>query len=561
MTTERPGLTFLMGGTLQASQAARTMTGLVAPWGQPGATSAGKLVLTRGSLRLPAELSRVKLVDYHQTPPQAIGYATAAQDTDAGLVMSFQLGSTAAASQALVEASEGLRDAFSVELGEFTAPNGLDVTDGLVTAVALVPVPAFADARVTSVAAAHHGKNGDTAMTADTQATAPEPQAAAAATATVAVTGPVVEPPAPDAPADAPADAALSPAAAAGLVQAAMRGDSSAQAMLAGLFGAGAPQPATGQPGQPARMPEALAGPTGRAVTAFSRADVTAALARCIRGESRHPALEAALSDIINTDVYEVVGEGSYVGQLWSAKTFTRRFVPLLRPGTLTSWQVRGWKWGVRPAGAAYAGDKADIPSNSPTVLPADTEAERWAGGHDIDIKFKHFGDTEFLDAYATAMTEDYAMDSDAIARAFILASASTPTGWDTLGAGKNVIYGAMLAGDLMSEQLDQDVEPDYYIVSRADFRTLIDLVDDDKPAFMSAFGVDPEKFIRSSAQTTGIVTAGLKGAGTFYELGGSPIRVEALDLVRGGINEAFFGYHATLLHDARGIVKVDISA
>jgi hypothetical protein len=533
--------------TVAAGQASRTMTGLAAPWGEEGFTSAGKLIFQRGSLRLPTELSRVKLVDYHQTPPQAIGYATSAQDTEHGLVMAFQLGSTAAASQALVEASEGLRDAFSVELGDYDAPDGLTVVDGLVTAVALVPIPAFANARVTSVAAAHHDE-GNSTMT-DTQAST-EPQATAAATQTIAVTGPVVEAPAPaPAPDEQAADAAQVQAAFAR----ALRGDNGAAALLASLVGADS---------GPARRPDELSGPhSGGRVTSYGRADVEAALSRVIRGESRHPSLEAALSDVINTNVYEVVGQDSYVGQLWSAKTYSRRFVPLLRQAALTSWRVRGWKWGTRPGGAAYAGDKAAIPSNSPTVLPAEEEATRWAGGHDLDIKFKHFGDTEFLNAYATAMTEDYAVDSDAVARAFILASASTPTGWDTLGAGKSLIYGAMLAGDLMSEQLDQDVEPDYYIVSRADFRAIIDLVEDDKPAFMAAFGVDPSKFIRSSAQTTGIITAGLTGAGTWYELGGSPIRMEALDLVKGGVDEAFFGYHATLLHDDRGIVKVDITA
>jgi hypothetical protein len=360
-----------------------------------------------------------------------------------------------------------------------------------------------------------------------------------------------VEAPAPDDNAETEAaQAGASAAVLAQAYQAALRGDSRAANVLAAAVG-----------GQPARLPADLAGPAARGVQTHSRAEVEAALSRVIRGESRHAAVEAALSDIINTDVWEVVGSDSYVGQLWSAKTYNRRFVPLMRQAALTSWKVRGWRWGVRPGGAAYAGDKAAIPSNSPTVLPADTEAERWAGGHDIDIKFRHFGDTEFLNAYATAMVEDYAVDTDAVARAFLLSSASTPTGWDSLGAGKSLIYGAMLAGDLMSEQLDQDVEPDWYIVSRADFRTLIDVVNDDKPAFMDMFGVDPDKFIRSSAQTTGTITAGLTGAATWYELGGSPIRVEALDLVKGGVDEAFFGYHAELLNDSRGIVKVDITA
>lgn len=527
---------------LQADQARRTMTGIVAPWGQAGRTSAGVLTLARGSLVLPADLRRVKLVDYHQTPPQAIGYATAAQDTDAGLVMTFQLGTTDAATHALLEASEGLRDAFSVELGEYVADAGGLVSAGDLTAVALVPIPAFSNARVTSVAAAHHHE-GNTTMS-DTDTT-PAPAATAAATATVAVTGPVVDtPPAPPAE-DTPADASL----AAAFAQA-LRGDTRAAQVLASAVGA---TPAS----TPARRPEGFHG-SGAAVSGHSPADVAAAMGRVMRGESS-PYVEAALSDIVNSDVYSTVGEASYVGQLWNAMSYTRRFVPLLRPGTLTSWKVNGWKWGVRPEVADYAGDKADVPSNEPTVLPASTTAARLAGGHDLDRKFRDFGDTEFIEAYFQAMTESYAAKSDAKALAFILASASTPTGYDGLVAtGGTVIDGAILAADLLAGVLDQDVEPDYYLVNRADRRsTLGGVTEHDRPAFMDMWGVDPSKFIGSTSVPAGTVIAGLKGAGTFYELGGSPIRVEAVDIARGGIDEALFGYYATLLHDSRGIVKV----
>lgn len=526
-----------------ADQARRTMSGIVAPWGQAGRTSAGVLTLARGSLALPADLRRVKLVDYHQSPPQAIGYATAAQDTEAGLVMTFQLGTTPAATQALVEASEGLRDAFSVELGEYAADASGLVSAGDVTAVALVPIPAFANARVTSVAAAHHQKGNTMPDAPDTQ---PTPAATAAATATIAVTGPVVEAPAPAPEGDTPADAGMSPQVLASAMVAALRGDQDAAAVLASAAGT-----------QPARRPEGLHGP-GHRVSAYTAPQVAAALGRVMRGESS-PIMEAALSDIVNTDVYSTVGEASYVGQLWNAMSYTRRFVPLLRPGTLTSWKVNGWKWGVRPEVADYAGDKADVPSNAPTVVPASTTAARLAGGHDLDRKFRDFGDTEFIEAYFQAMTESYAQKSDAKALAFILASASTPAGYNGLVAtGGTVVDGAILAADLLAGVLDQDVEPDYYLVNRADRRTTLSgVTEHDRPAFMEMWGVDPAKFIGSTSVPAGTVIAGMKGAGTFYELGGSPIRVEAIDIARGGIDEALFGYYATLLHDARGIVKV----
>lgn len=373
------------------------------------------------------------------------------------------------------------------------------------------------------------------------------PAAAAAESATIAVTGPIVAPPA-EAPTDTPADASSTTAVMAALAGA-IRGDAAAANVLASMVGAP----------QPARAPEGLGSGRSGAVSSHTVAEVNAALARVIRGESRIH-VEAALADIVNTDVYETVGEASYVGKLWEAVSYTRRFVPLLRPGTLSSWKVNGWKWGVKPEVADYAGDKADVPSNEPTVLPASTEAARLAGGHDLDIKFKHFGDTEFLTAYGEAMAESYAIKSDAKALAFIIASASAPAG-NATASGGNVIDGVMLASDLLSDTLDQDVTPDYFLVNRADRRELMDMVEADKPAFMSLFGVDPGKFIATKGLTAGTVIAGMKGAGTFYELPGSPIRVDAYDLARGGYDEAFFGYYATLLHDARGIVKVTLTA
>lgn len=536
-----PELSAVPAGLVTAADAPRrTITGLVAPWGATGSTSAGVLTLRRGGIRIPKDLRRVKLVDYHQSPPVAVGFATAAEDTEAGLVMTFQLGTTAAADQALLEASEGLRDALSVELAELTLEGGV-VADSLLTAVAQVPIPAYADARVTSVAAAHH-KEGSNTMPETTETPAQAPAAQAAATATIAVTGPVVEPPAPE---DAPSGTE-----AANVAQ--LLASMTPAQLMAALSGQGVTSD-----GAPAQAPANLHAAIASGTSGHSNAQVTAALARVFTHSTR-PELEAALNDITNTAVWETVGQDTYVGRLWEAVTFQRRFVPLLRPGTLTSWKVKGWKWGVKPEVADYAGDKAAVPSNTPTVLPVDEEAARIAGGHDIDRKFKDFGDTEFLNAYLEAMTESYARKSDAKALAFILASASTPVG-NATDAGGNVLDAAVLAGSML-EDLTDGGTADYFLVNRTDVRALGSVTMDERKAYLELFGVDLSKFIASSAVTAGTVTAGMKGAGTFYELGGSPIRVEALDIARGGIDEALFGYWAAILHDARGIVQVDIT-
>jgi hypothetical protein len=145
-------VTMTTPAVLTADATARTMTGVVVPYGQPGNTSAGRLTVRAGAVRVPDNLRTVKLLrDHDRSRP--VGYATAATDTPDGLVMSFRIGATADGDQALLEATEGLRDAFSVELDDLEL-DAATITGADLTAVAQVPVPAYQAARVATVAAA-----------------------------------------------------------------------------------------------------------------------------------------------------------------------------------------------------------------------------------------------------------------------------------------------------------------------------------------------------------------------------------------------------------------------
>jgi hypothetical protein len=64
-------------------------------------------------------------------------------------------------------------------------------------------------------------------------------------------------------------------------------------------------------------------------------------------------------------------------------------------------------------------------------------------------------------------------------------------------------------------------------------------------------------QIIPSSVLDAGTVLVGSREAATSYELPGSPIRVEALDMVKGGIDVGLFGYHAVVLHDAGALALV----
>ena len=58
-----------------------------------------------------------------------------------------------------------------------------------------------------------------------------------------------------------------------------------------------------------------------------------------------------------------------------------------------------------------------------------------------------------------------------------------------------------------------------------------------------------------------GQLVAGARPAATFYELAGSPLRVEAEHLSHGGRDRALFGYTAHTLDNPDGLVKVQFAA
>jgi hypothetical protein len=56
-------------------------------------------------------------------------------------------------------------------------------------------------------------------------------------------------------------------------------------------------------------------------------------------------------------------------------------------------------------------------------------------------------------------------------------------------------------------------------------------------------------------------VVLGVRKAARFRELGGgSPIRVEALDVARAGIDSAVYGYTATYMTRPGGIISVPLT-
>jgi HK97 family phage prohead protease len=135
----------------------RVISGLVAPYGEIGHTSAGPVMFERGSITY-AEASKIKLLMQHQ-PDKPVGRAISFSEgtSPEGIYGSFKLSSSTRGQDALVLAQENLVSGLSVGV-DVTAskPMGdyLLVTAAVLKEVSLVESAAFSSASVTDIAAA-----------------------------------------------------------------------------------------------------------------------------------------------------------------------------------------------------------------------------------------------------------------------------------------------------------------------------------------------------------------------------------------------------------------------
>jgi len=137
-----------------ADSAKRTITGKIVTWNEEGNTSVGRTVFASNSI----ELKAVKLLlEHDRTRP--IGKVMEFTETKDGIEATFKIANTMAGEDALVEASEGLRDGFSVGamINEWTNDKGvMKITSASLEEVSLVTDPAIDSARVSEVAASEN---------------------------------------------------------------------------------------------------------------------------------------------------------------------------------------------------------------------------------------------------------------------------------------------------------------------------------------------------------------------------------------------------------------------
>ena len=135
-----------------ADSKTRTIFGQIVPFGAVGSTSLGPVIFEAGSLHIG---DNVKVLLEHDGR-RPVGKLVSHSANPSGIMGEMKISQTTAGSDVLVEAADGLRDGISVgaNIIEHTVRDGnIIVTAAELVEVSLVTNPAFAEARVTQVAA------------------------------------------------------------------------------------------------------------------------------------------------------------------------------------------------------------------------------------------------------------------------------------------------------------------------------------------------------------------------------------------------------------------------
>jgi hypothetical protein len=479
----------------------RSIRGVAVPYGVPGRTDAGDLKVRAGGLRLPEDLRRVKLFrDHGRTTP--VGYGVDVDDDGAVLRMAFRVAATPDGDTALLEAAEGVRDALSVELDNADI-RGEWIESADVVAVALVPIPAYAGARVN----AGHSTERNTMTTAPVE---------------------------PDPVTDDDEDEDEKPE----------------------------PEPRSEVT---AARPVSLNAAAARRGTRVNAAQAIDRIRKVVVAATDASQVNAALSDVIPAnDTGQGFLRDQWLGELWTPVAAQRPYVDAMTSATLTGMKFYGWKWEELPEVDDYAGNKTAIPSNPVRIVPVEGNAYRLAGGWDVDRIFVDLGEPGFLEALFSAAVADYGKKSNAKAGAFLAANATVLTNQvdnlvDALAAAAAALAanGAVVSWISISANLWSD----YLALTSAEAPWWLSVAAGSVSIKSPSGEVADLKFFVDPTLPAGTVLAGDKRATTHFEANGSPLRVQAINIPNGGIDIGVFGYAGDLLTDGKGLVKITLTA
>lgn len=470
-----------------------------------------------GSITIPEPVSKVKLLVNHDMN-SPIGYMESCHVDAEGITATFAVAETEAGDIALAEAKAKIRDGLSVGAMVYRLdptppePGMKRVIQSNLFEVSLVSVPAFENTLIDTVTAAHAAKEKEREPmeTENTQVEETETQQATEE--------------------QAAEETAANPVELTARINAAVAG--------------GSPAPSLTQ-----------------TMTVTAAAD---RILKAAQGGENVGVVMAALSDVVPADDKgEAFLRKTWIGELWKASKVERPFIEGFgTPGKLTGLKAYGWRWKLTPVVGKYNSDKTAIPSNKLSTEMAEGDAQDFAAGWDVARKYVDLGDAGALQSIFQMATDDYKRQTEAWFAEQILAQATTVTG----------VKSAIQAMRVIPRQMSKiGAKVSVIKLGESVYDAFLDLPADQVPWWLKEQGaVD---LTDSTGVAAGVrveysdqlkpteIFAWDSRAATYYEHGAAPIRLQALDIPRGGIDISVHGYAAQIVHDPRAILKVDTAA
>lgn len=533
-------------GTLEFSDAGMTATGLLVPYGEECRSNLGAFTVSTGVFTIPADLRGAALNVGHARE-EVVGGFTSAAERPEGIFATFAFNETDEGRAAYAEAKSGKRKHLSAEVAGVIVKGGKAVA-GKLFAAALVEKPAFPSATLLAAAPDTDDVATSKYVTEYTDAEGVTWRRVEETKSTTAV-----------------ADDGTTTTTSTTTVTEEAPPTQKEDTLVATL-------PDTLDAAVVAKKPTALTvSDIGQMLYAHKQGTLSEDDFKARLGEENGATLFAALSDVKYDGTGGLAGImgvlPQWIGSVWQALNYRQQIVPLFGHKDLTSLTLNGFKWTTKPHGGDWAGNKGLVPSNTLVVAAVTGTAGRYAVGHDIAREFVDFPVPGFFESYADAVTEDYAKWADATVATAINAGA-TALAADALTTLPGVTGGTI--GSAASAIIDgatvlvtNGVLPSFALVAPALWKQMAKMPKSNVLGYLNAaLGLsegDLDGFtIRPSASVaTGKVLVGAKEAATVYELPGVPIRIDALDLVKGGIDKAAFGYAGVVINDATGLQLV----
>ncbi|TFV82038.1 hypothetical protein E4V99_13980 [Microbacterium sp. dk485] len=557
-------------GTLEFSEEDLTATGLLVPYGVKARSNLGEFEVTPGAFEIPEDVLGSALNVEHKREEVVGGLSRVWEQPDAGLFASFKFRNDDRGRKAFEDARNGKRKNLSVEAAEVKISGGRAIS-GRVFGAALVERPAFAGATLLAAEDTEAvqldstlGPDEDghlsvlsTSLPVDITVSTPEgEQATYAPEATPAednqeggsiVTATAIEP-------------GQSPAA---------------------------------TPAVPSTLlASAPTTPVDGITKAYELGTIFAAMATLKTPGSLdgdYAAAQTLLAELADIKVNATGGlttpasgviQPAWVGKVWQGKKYERRFIDLATHlyGGINVSGRKGFKIDQGTALVQrWGGNKSNMPTG--TASTSTIAATRRAYGYAADIAREFWdleGGQEVIEAFIQGVVDSYAKitDLDALTDIIGLGSGSVNANGVISADGSRILeadtedypeeystaMGMVIDG--IDAVTDADDDPGFVLVNRAAWRQLRFTPKDQVPEYVS-FAVKgtgdatadtvvvkraPDAAFDAAGfdNTAPAVVSSAKTAIEFREQGETPIRLDALDIARGGIDKAIVGYLET---------------